>query len=310
MKLNDIMQRERIDFRKLLVPKNGGLDQDWWKRLGITARSLDRYVDSGIEIERYRGEDIPSVCDDFTDRGIPVAGITGDDLFDEYRLRNPATECRLIDTIDWIAQSRDALYSRPTLCLIAPEGVPLGSLETVDVVVNAKYEYQSRAYLTEAGISYTSIAVRSGGLENMVPSLYDCAVEIVQSGKTLRYTDAREDEPSVLRSIPLQVIQAFRQSDVSLITSWPSDAFGQQYQKIAYRSRTPTDSTTSKLLQNRNSLIKKLGEEAAELVSAYARKDRENIIEESQQVLWLVQCMLASEKVVWREFVQYIREQT
>jgi phosphoribosyl-ATP pyrophosphohydrolase len=305
MKLIELMKQENTKYQKLLIPKNGGLSQDWWQSLGVSQIASDRYVDNGIEVERYRGEDIPLLCEDFTQRGIPVAGLTGDDLYDEYRLRNPDTGLRLIDTIDWIAQSREALYARPTLCLIAPEGTKRESLEGAAAVVNAKYEYQSRAYLDGYGIS--SIAVRSGGLENMVPSLYDCAVEIVQSGRTLRYTDTRADAPNDEREYPLVVLRAFRQSDMSLITSWPNDVLGQQYQSIADRFREPTGSTTSKLLSDRNSLVKKLGEETAELVSAYARADRDNVMEESQQVLWLVQCMLATEQVPWKEFLGYVR---
>lgn len=121
MKLDRVMQREGIRFEKVLIPSNSGLDStslNICSALGITQNNADKYRDEivGIEVIRYRGEDIPAVCDMLTRKGIPTVGLTGDDLFDEYKLRKPQTKLRLLDTIDWIIKG-SGLYSRPTLCV-------------------------------------------------------------------------------------------------------------------------------------------------------------------------------------------------
>ena len=56
-----------------------------------------------------------------------------------------------------------------------------------------------------------------------------------------------------------------------------------QYQTIEERLRQPTASTTSKLLSDPNSLVKKIGEECAELVAAITKRNPENLLEELQQ---------------------------
>ncbi len=62
----------------------------------------------------------------------------------------------------------------------------------------------------------------------------------------------------------------------------------QQYAAIELRKQAPADSLTSRLLQDDNLLVKKLGEEFAEFVAALAKKDAKNLMEELQQLAgWL-----------------------
>ncbi len=62
----------------------------------------------------------------------------------------------------------------------------------------------------------------------------------------------------------------------------------QQYEAIESRKQAPEDSLTSRLLKDDNLLVKKLGEEFAELVAALAKKDAKNLMEELQQLAgWL-----------------------
>ncbi len=122
MKLARLMQREGVKFEKVLIPSNSGLSTitpDVFRAWGLEKSDADRYYDEnlGVEVIQYRGEDIPDRCDEFTRKGIPVVGMTGDDLFDEYKLRNPGSRLRLLDTVDWITLNSQGLFTRPTLCL-------------------------------------------------------------------------------------------------------------------------------------------------------------------------------------------------
>ncbi len=62
----------------------------------------------------------------------------------------------------------------------------------------------------------------------------------------------------------------------------------EQYRTIEDRLQNPTDSTTSKIVRDSNALVKKVGEECAELIAAIARGDAMNYLEEAQQLAgWL-----------------------
>lgn len=228
MKLLKIMGREEINIEKLLIPSNSGLrgaNPDPFKALGIEVRDADIYFDKalGVEVRKKRGEDIPGICDLYTKMGIAAFGVTGDDLLDEYKLRNPGTKLRLINTEDWIVETEGARqkYSRPTLALIGLEGVVMGDFPKVArVVVNAKYSATARAWLSEVSEEYGiefRIRELNGKTETEIPELADFVIDVVFSGNTLRYTDEKK---TIERSPRLAVVQPIRQSDISVITSW------------------------------------------------------------------------------------------
>ncbi len=335
MKLEKIMEQEGTRIQKFLVPSNSGLsgmNPNPYQALGIPQSSADRYLDEklGVEIVQYRGEDVPAQCDYFTEQGIPVFGLTGDDLFDEYKLQNPASQLRLLDTIDWINKpeikydgtAKPCLYSRPTLCLISVEGRTLEDFpKNPSIVVNAKYEQTARQYIDtlaeDYGVQFAEVRILNGKLENEIPQLADYGIDIVVSGNTLRNLDKAGTIP---RQPPLCVAAEIRQSDMSVITSWPKytatnaapeclDVLAQQYATLLERLNAPNGSYSSGLLQNPNKLLGKAGEEFAELIAAFAKGDAKNLIEESQQVIWAVQMMLVKSGVDWENFLTYVGTQ-
>ena len=320
MKLKYLLQREGVKPRAILIPSNSGLESmqpNPFRALGLQQKEVDAYLDDrlGVEVLRYRGEDIPAQCDYFTSKGDPVFGFTGDDLFDEYRIRNLSTRLRLVDTIDWIIRPKQRedgsfdpqMYSRPTLCLISAEGRVMGDFPpTPAVVINGKYEATARQYLQELGgeygIKFSEIRVLGGKTEGEIPERADYGIEIVLSGTTLGYLDKQRTLPRTPR---LAVLEEIRQSDMSVITSWPKAeersvsyraetpeaVLLQQYTTLMGRLRNPTGSYSSELLNDENKLVKKMGEEVAELLQAFVRKDQKNFLEEMQQLFWLAEAM-------------------
>lgn len=180
------------------------------------------------------------------------------------------------------------------------------------VVVNSKYAATARAYLEDfaeqTGKKVKDVYELSGKLENEIPENADFGIEIVLSGNTLKYVDKKAH---VRRNPELTVLKEIRQSDLSLITSWhaasESDVLTEQYARLQERLVNPTDSLSSRLLQDRNKLIKKFGEETAELIAGYAQRDRANVLEEAQQVLWLLQAMLVSRRIRWEELKKEVQ---
>jgi len=297
MKLKKIIERENIRIEKLLVPSNSGLQNtspNPFTALGIFQPEQETYLDAdtNVEIVQKRAEDIPELCDYYTQLGIPVFGMTGDDLFDEYRLKVPSTQLQLINTEDWIisvAEGQQQAYSRPTLAFIGIKGSVMGEFpQQPRVVVNKKYAYTAAEWLEETENEYGvefSVRELSGQTESEVPQMADFVIDIVLSGGTLSYIDKSK---KVLRDPPLVVLQPIRQSDISIITSWQRgdryrNDLKSQYSTIEQRLCVPTNSLTSKLLQSPNELIKKLGEENAEMIAAIVNQDKSNFLDELQQ---------------------------
>jgi phosphoribosyl-ATP pyrophosphohydrolase len=308
MRLTNIIEKERIQIEKLLIPSNGGLRQmtpNPFKALGIQQLELEEYVDekTGIKILQKRGEDIPELCVYYTAKEIPVFGLTGDDLFDEYQLGND-TELRLVDTIDWIIK-KPGRYKKPTLCLIGIKGGVFGNFpKSPRVVVNNKYPLTANQYIktleADFGVKFNEVRYLSGKTESEIPGQADFVIDIVVSGRTLKYVD---EESKVPRIPQLTVLDEIRQSDMSVITSWPRpNKMLDQYKTIEQRQDSPTDSLTSKLLQDENKLIKKIGEENAELVRAIVKVDFANYLEEMQQAVWLMQVAAVKLKIPQQEF--------
>lgn len=320
MKLEGIIQKVGFRPAKIILPSNNGMMQmrpDPYKALGISNKDADSYDYVYLAIEKYRAEDIPRICDSYTANRVPVLGLTGDDLFDEYKLRQSATRLRVVDTIDWmIPLSRKQIYSRPTLCLISIEGKTLEELTPEEkIVVNKKYMFTALEYLEQLNCSYTgkfkNIVPISGKLENCIPLMGNFGIEIVLSGNTLRYADKNA---KTKREPELVILEEIRQSDMSVITSWQpelsttyveatdaEDVLLRQYSTIENRFLNPTESYTSELLQNPNMVIKKFGEETAELVAAFATADPRAVANEMQDVLYALQCVGVNRGVRWTD---------
>jgi len=178
----------------VIIPKNRGLVNDFVKskirELGVEIDFEDtdkqEYKVENITIYRYRGEDIPKIIEDFYfNKGIKILGITGDDLLDEYQLRNPNYIVENLETVDWYDEK--AKFGRPALCLLIKKDIE--KLQgKVNIAVNSKYEFTARSYLEEIndGSFEPSIHVYNGDSEKTVAQgLNDACIEIVYSGKSL-----------------------------------------------------------------------------------------------------------------------------
>ncbi|MCP3682277.1 MAG: phosphoribosyl-ATP diphosphatase [bacterium] len=108
-----------------------------------------------------------------------------------------------------------------------------------------------------------------------------------------------------MRKNGLQIVEIVRFSDISLIGAKDSDVMQQEYARIEKRRDRPNGSYTSNLLKDKNKLIKKFGEEAAELVQASATG--ENLIGEAIDVFYATDMLLAEANKSWKEVEEEIR---
>ncbi|MEK6967487.1 MAG: hypothetical protein AABX51_02545 [Nanoarchaeota archaeon] len=255
MKLTTIIRNIGFEPEKILVPKNKGLKE--YRDVALGRLGIEKSASYLIEA---RAENIPELCDYFTGKGEIVFGLTGDDLVDEYRLRNPQSLIRIIDTTDWY--DPNARFGRPTLCFLGKEGDSIESLEEGEVVFNEKYEATSRQYLDEltenTGFSFGIFVVNGGTEEAYANGVGRYAIETVYSG-------------SSIDRFGLICLDRIRQSDVDLVTSWPStkpDAFRNEYSRLEDRLRNPTESETSRILADLPATARKVVEEGYELAEA------------------------------------------
>ena len=264
--MKDLIREKGMD-NVIIIPKNSGLKDivsttlgsmgvDYWnfpKIDSTTFRSDD------TEVRIYRGEDIPMIVEDlYQAQKIKAVGMTGDDLFDEYMIRNQSSLLSLLETVDW--DDANALYRRPALCLLTKKGQSLEG--NILVGINKKYAATGKVYLAEVaealGITPT-VKLYSGNTEDAVSQgMVDAGIEIVYSGKSLKEKD-------------LDISDRIRCSDFAMIgvDEGSPKILEISYNQIGDRVRNPKEgSYTSKLASSWNSIVKKIGEENAEFIKS------------------------------------------
>jgi len=193
----DVISSIGVPVSALAVPKNTGLKGYAWKVLKEAGLDLgeavrigenDMKTKEGVMMWFRRGEDIPQVVMDEFGLGRVVLGITGDDLLDEYRLRNPNNTLKVENTYDWF--DLKAKFFRPALCLIGTTDNLDGMPKDVKIALNGKYEYTSRLFLAKdarfVGKRFL-LTVYAGDLEDRVKSgANDYCIDTVYSGSTIK----------------------------------------------------------------------------------------------------------------------------
>jgi len=288
----DVVKGTGENVSTLVIPKNSGLKGYAWKVMeeaGLKLKSAEEIGKNKLKVGDLtillrRGEDIPQIVVDEFARGKLVLGLTGDDLYDEYRLRNPENPLRIENTYDWFDES--ARFFRPTLCLVNRTGngedIPLEAR----VAVDSKYERTSRNYLQTSALfngKKPSVLVYNGDLESTVASgTNDCCIDVVYSGSTLQQDG-------------LGIVQKIRFSDLVVISPlgremaliW--EAIQKEYLQIQARRENPTDSYTSKLLTgNPEDLFKDINREVMELSLAYYEVGKGELVGEAADVIFRI----------------------
>lgn len=162
-----------------IAPKNSGLEK---------CREIAGNLNAE-KTEFIRGEDVPSFVERLLEKGKKAIGITGEDLFSEFRASNPKSKLNIIEKIKWNESS--AIFGKPALCLLGPSGKYLGELpKNLRVCVNRKYSTISNIFLSglsfASGINFENFYF-SGSTENAFRSgLCDLVIDIVYSGKSAK----------------------------------------------------------------------------------------------------------------------------
>ncbi|MEM2838748.1 MAG: bifunctional phosphoribosyl-AMP cyclohydrolase/phosphoribosyl-ATP diphosphatase HisIE [Thermoplasmata archaeon] len=88
----------------------------------------------------------------------------------------------------------------------------------------------------------------------------------------------------------------------------PDDIFSQLYRVFEDREKNPTEeSYTCKLLKDKNKMLKKIAEEAAEIIMAAKDEDRKQIIYESGDLMYHLLVMLYSKGITMNEVMEELQ---
>lgn len=303
--IRDIIEQTGEKINTLVIPKNSGLKGYAWKALKEAGLDLDTAEQiaknklrlGDLTLVLKRGEDIPQLVVDYATKGKIVLGVTGDDLFDEFRLRRPNNPLKLENTYDWFDDrleengERKAKFYRPALCFINQTG----NLEDVPLVariaLNNKYAETSRLYLRKSPATRDRTFVGtlySGDVEiTVAEGINDCCIDTVYSGKTL--TD------NGLQIIGLPI----RFSDLAVISALKSQesllgkAMAREYTQVLGRVLTPTDSYTSKVLADPEKLVRKGVEEMLELALSVVGVGKGKPIGEAADAMYAFNMLIA-----------------
>lgn len=162
-KLNSLIKPETL----LILPKNSGLES---------------YKKQFLELENekivVRAEDVPIFIEKLQANNINCVGITGEDLFFEYSLKNKKNKkLKVIQKIDW--NDNTALFRRPTICLLGKK--ELFELNGAVVAINNKYANIASEFLSN--YQPKEIIFFNGATELAVTfGIADFVIDIVYSG--------------------------------------------------------------------------------------------------------------------------------
>ena len=166
----------------LLVPKNSGL-------MGYREKAIASFKEGkGAKLIDARGEDIPFLVKQFHEKNKKAFGLTGEDLYKEYCLENRETGLKIVKRIEWDDES--AMFRKPALCLIGPQGKSLETLpRNMTVSINAKYRKLAKKYLNfleRRGFAFKKIYMNGCVEASCSEGVADMIIDIVYTGSSLR----------------------------------------------------------------------------------------------------------------------------
>lgn len=180
-----------------MLPKNSGLE--------AYCTELECLPNEKVIV---RAEDVPVFVEQMLQNGKSVIGLTGEDLFREYKLKNVISKVNVIEKIPWLDES--AIFNKPSLCLLGPIGKKLKNLARAKqgfaepeklqlfldtsstkprVAINSKYKFLSEKYLKELkskNFDFERVYLNGCTEEAYKMGLCDLVIDIVYSGKSAR----------------------------------------------------------------------------------------------------------------------------
>ncbi|MFA5763565.1 MAG: hypothetical protein WC915_02025 [archaeon] len=154
----------------LVLPKNSGLEK--------YRAQLEKLPNKKVIV---RAEDVAFFIELMKEQGKDCIGLTGEDLFCEYKLNNTNTNVKIIQKVLW--KDSTAMFGKPALCLLGKKGKLLASST---IAINKKYASLAEQYFLQNTMPKNKIYF-SGSTETAVEiNIADFVMDIVYSGKSAK----------------------------------------------------------------------------------------------------------------------------
>ncbi|MDD3083725.1 MAG: hypothetical protein PHP82_01755 [Candidatus ainarchaeum sp.] len=169
----------------IILPKNSGLEE-----------YRKQFEKLGNEKIIVRAEDVPFFVELLSQKKVSCIGLTGQDLFEEYKKKNVESKVKQLKKIKWFDEK--ALYKKPALCLL---GKKEKLLQDSTIAINKKYSNIAEALLPQN----TNKIYFNGSTETAATlGLADFVFDIVYTGKSIKEAG-------------LEIITKFSCSDIVLL---------------------------------------------------------------------------------------------
>jgi ATP phosphoribosyltransferase len=166
------------------LPKNSGLEEYKSK--------LEELPNQKMIV---RGEDVAFFVEAISKKGVKCIGLTGEDLFKEYKFKEPLGGVTQLQKIPWVEEG--AMFGKPTLCLLGPQGKSLTMLDKSkanSIAISSKYKSIANNYLgklEQKGFSFEKIFL-TGSVETAAKmGIADLVIDIVSSGRSAKEAGLR-----------------------------------------------------------------------------------------------------------------------
>lgn len=153
----------------LILPKNSGLEK--------YREQLETLTNNKIIV---RAEDVPFFVEELTKTGTNCIGLTGEDLFLEYKYKNALSKINVIQKIPWTDKS--ALFGKPALCLLGKTQLTKEST----VAINKKYYFLAEEYFSKTIQPKNKIYLNGSTETAFEKGISDFVIDIVYSGKSAK----------------------------------------------------------------------------------------------------------------------------
>ncbi|MBD3204013.1 hypothetical protein GF327_06950 [Candidatus Woesearchaeota archaeon] len=164
----------------IVVPKNSSLKK-------YKDQALE-YLDANSRTISVRARDVPLFVKQFLKKNRQAVGLTGEDLFREWTLRERETRIKVIKKIGW--HDENAMFKRPVLCLIGPKNRTLATIKKKNTVaIPEKYKTISKKYLNfleSKNFTFEKIYLNGAVETSCAENISDLVIDIVYSGKTIK----------------------------------------------------------------------------------------------------------------------------
>ncbi len=174
-----------VEDKTIILPKNSGL-------LEFKCQ-VESLPNTKILV---RGEDVAFFVDKMISKGINCIGLTGQDLFKEYKLKNPLSSVQEIKNLGW--KDKKSLFGKPVLCLLGPCGKELKNLDTssgkLKIAINSKYRAIADNFLgklVQKGYSFEKYYLTGATEQAASNGIADLIIDIVSTGSSAREAGLR-----------------------------------------------------------------------------------------------------------------------